>query len=230
MALVRVSALKDFRATALSTTDVTTGYQYGGLTSGQKFYAGLHLTSASLGTTARMLVMTIQSATASAFAAPTTRATFGLSTVIGSTWATPVGSLTTENLWWRGNWTLSTAASTGGVWKGLVYMGIKVAILSFALGSIACLASTRSDGARTASAMSGARRTFARVGADISRCLNPMAITLRTCSIHGPRTALQHTSSSSWNTVQSRRCWNVSSTTSIRWTPRLMYAVQLALV
>ena len=91
MALVRVTALKNFLSTSslLSTTDVSTGYQVGAATTGQSFYAGLNLTEATLGTTARMLVMTVQSATASGFGSPTTRATFALSTGYGSTWATP---------------------------------------------------------------------------------------------------------------------------------------------
>lgn len=125
MALVRMSALKDFRDTGLSTTDVTTGHQLGALSSGQKVYAAVHLTSASLGTTARMLVMTVQSATASGFGSPTARASFALSTLAGAEWATPVGGLSTEHSWWRASWALSTAASTGGVWKGLVEVGFK---------------------------------------------------------------------------------------------------------
>jgi hypothetical protein len=127
MALVRITALKDFRTAAagLSVTDVSTGYQLGALTTGQKLYAGLHLTSASLGTTARMLAMSVQSATASAFGAPTTRAQFVLSTLQGAEWATPVGGLSTDHSWWRASWTLTTAVSTGGLWKGLVWMGIK---------------------------------------------------------------------------------------------------------
>lgn len=125
MALVRVAPLKDFRGSALSTTDVSTGYQFGGLTSGQRAYAALHLTCASLGTTARVLAMTIQSATASGFGSPTTRFTFSLSTDEGAEWGTPVAAPSTENLWWRANWTLSTAASTGGTWRGLAYLGFK---------------------------------------------------------------------------------------------------------
>lgn len=125
MSLVRATALKDFRNTGLSTTDVTTGYQLGALTTGQRFYAGLHLTSASLGTTARMLAMVIQSATASGFGSPVARATFGLSTGQGAEWAAPAGGLSTEHSWWRASWTLSTGVSTGGTWKGLTWMGIK---------------------------------------------------------------------------------------------------------
>ena len=125
MALVRVTVLKDFRATSLSTTEVTTGYQLGPLTTGQKVYAALHLTSASLGTTARMLAMIIQSATASAFGSPVTRVTFTRSTAQGAEWGTPAGSLSTEHSWFRANWTLTTAVSTGGTWKGLIYMGVR---------------------------------------------------------------------------------------------------------
>lgn len=122
MALIRATPLKDFRATSLSTTDVTTGYQLGALTTGQKAYAALHLTSVSTG---RSLVMIIQSATASGFGSPATRFTFALSSARGSTWGTPVTGLSTEHKWWRGSWTLSTAASTAGTWTGLVYMGIR---------------------------------------------------------------------------------------------------------
>ena len=125
MALVRVSALKDFRANALSTTVVSTGYNLGAPTTGQKVYAALHLTSASLGTTSRMLVMTLQSASSSGFSPQTQVASFVLSTAAGAEWASPAGSLSTDRIWWRADWTLSTVVSTGGTWKGLTYMGIK---------------------------------------------------------------------------------------------------------
>ena len=125
MALVRVHALKDFRTNPLSTTDVSTGYQLGALTTGQFLYGGLHLTSASLGTTDRMFVPDIQSATASGFGSPASRIVFALSTAAGAEWGTRVGGLSTEHTWWRLNWALSTAVSTGGVWKGLAYMGIR---------------------------------------------------------------------------------------------------------
>lgn len=124
MALVRLIALKDFTATALSTTAVTTGYQLGALTTQQKVYGALHLTS-GYGTTDRVLAMTIQSATASAFGSPATRITFTRSTAEGAEWGTPVGGLSTEHSWWRASWTMSTTASTGGTWKGLVGVGIR---------------------------------------------------------------------------------------------------------
>lgn len=123
MALVRVTALKDFRTNALTTTDVSTGYQLGGLSTGQKAYAGLHLLTPA--DTGRPLALIIQSATASGFGSPSTRFTFTLSSVGGGEWGTPVGNLSTDHKWWRANWTLSTAASTAGAPKGLVYMGIR---------------------------------------------------------------------------------------------------------
>lgn len=123
MAIVRVTALKDFRTNSLSTTDVSTGYQLGAPTTGQKLYMGMHLITAA--STARPLVMTVQSATSSAFGAPTTRATFGLSSVKGAEWATPVLGISTEQSWFRLSWTLSTATSTAGAPQGLVYAGIR---------------------------------------------------------------------------------------------------------
>lgn len=125
MALVQIAALKDFRANALSTTQPGTAFQMGAPSTGQKMYSGFHLTSASLGTTARMLVGTIQSATASGFGSPATRATFSLSTAPGAEWGTPVSSLSTEHTWWRFLATLSTAASTAGAWRGLAWIGFR---------------------------------------------------------------------------------------------------------
>src|SRR4051812_12971103 len=113
MALVRVAALRDFRTNPLSTTDVSTGYQLGAPLAGQKLFAGMHLTSASLGTTARMLVMTIQTATASGFGAPSTPISFVLSTVFGAEWGAP-STFSTDQSWMRASWTLSTGVSTGG--------------------------------------------------------------------------------------------------------------------
>lgn len=125
MALLRAVPLKDFRTNALSTTAAGTAFSTVAPVAGQSFYGGLHLTCATLGTTARMLVMLIQSASSSGFGAPTTRATFALSTGVGAEWATPVASPSTDQPWWRASWTLSTAVSTGGTWKGLVWMGLR---------------------------------------------------------------------------------------------------------
>lgn len=124
MALIRATPLKNFLTNRLSTTDVSTGYQLGAVTTGQKVYGALHVTS-GFGSTDRVMVMKIQSATASGFGAPADRITFALSTQHGSSWGTPVGGLSTEHSWWRASWTMSTAASTGGTWKGLVYVSIR---------------------------------------------------------------------------------------------------------
>lgn len=123
MSVVRVIALKDFLANALSTSQQTTPYNLGQLTCAEKIYGALHLTQA-YATTDRVLVADIQSATASGFGTPSSRITFALSTVAGSTWGTPIGGASTEHLWYRGNFTMSTAASTGGSWKGLLEVGI----------------------------------------------------------------------------------------------------------
>lgn len=124
MGLVRASPLKDFRVTALSTTENSTAYSLGGgLTTGEKLYGAMHLTAVS---TARVLVMKIQSATASAFATPTDRFTFSLTSEVGSTWGAPISNLSTEHKWWRASWTLSTVGlTTGGTWKGLVWAGMR---------------------------------------------------------------------------------------------------------
>lgn len=125
MALIRAVPLKDFLAagSALSTCSAGTAFNLGGLTSGQRFFAGLHLTAVSTG---RPFVMTVQSATASAFAAPSTQAVFVLSSAVGSTWATPVANLSTEHKWFRAAWSVTTSvASTAGSWRGLVYMGVR---------------------------------------------------------------------------------------------------------
>ncbi len=125
MALIRAVPLKSFLETSLSTSGTGTAFNLGAATTGQYVYAAMHLTSASLGTTARMLVMAVQAASSSGFGAATTDFTFALSTDIGSTWPARLSGLSTDQVWWRASWTLSTAASTGGTWKGLVYMGIK---------------------------------------------------------------------------------------------------------
>jgi hypothetical protein len=124
MALVGVTALKDFRTNGLSTSDVSTGVQLGPLTATQKLYAGLALTAASLGTTARMLLMSIQAASSSGFGAASTPTQFALSTAQGAEWGVPV-PVSTDLPWFRASWTLSTGSSTGGSWKGIVFAGIK---------------------------------------------------------------------------------------------------------
>lgn len=124
MAIVRSTPLKDFRVTALSTTGVGTAYQIGALTTGQKLYGKLTLTSAFNSTT-RVGIFTIQSATASAFAAPTTQIAFTCSTAKTAEYGTVATALSTEHSWFRAAWLMSTTATTNGTWKGLVEVGIR---------------------------------------------------------------------------------------------------------
>lgn len=123
MAIVRVAALKDFRANALSTSQNATAYDLGPLTASQKLVGFLHLTS-EYASTGRILVGTIQGASSSGFGVVSTGFTFGLSTAIGSTWPAPV-AVSTVLRYFRATVTMSTAASTGGTWKGLIGMGIQ---------------------------------------------------------------------------------------------------------
>lgn len=122
MPLIRAVPLKDFRATALSTTANGTALSTEAPTAGQRLYAALHLLSAS---TARTFVGTIQSASSSGFGTKTTEITFSLTTVAGATWA-ELASPSTDRPWRRATWTISTAGgSTGGTWTGLFWVGLR---------------------------------------------------------------------------------------------------------
>lgn len=123
MALIRAIPLKDFLATALSTSGNTVAANYTTQppTSGQKIYAALHLTAVSTG---RTLVMTVQSASSSGFGSLTTEISFALTSERGSTWKTATAP-STDRPWRRATWVLSTAASTAGSWNGLVYFGFR---------------------------------------------------------------------------------------------------------
>lgn len=125
MALVRAIPLMDFRTAALSTTAVSTGYSFPPSTGvAQLVYGALHLSSGLVSTT-RILSMVIQSASSSGFGAATARITFTLSTgAPDAQWGTPA-AVSTDQPWWRASWTLSTATSTAGTWKGLVHFGLK---------------------------------------------------------------------------------------------------------
>ena len=148
--IVRAFALKDFTGpgTAASCsltagTALTSGivyasstnvFQFGCATCGQALYGGLHL---FLGSTARTLVMKIQSASSSAMTGVVDRITWTLTSELNpissnqnpfSSWATPVTALSTDHAYWRATWTLSTGGgspSTGGSWQGLVWMGLQ---------------------------------------------------------------------------------------------------------
>ena len=124
MALVRAVPLVNALASALSTTDVSTGYNFAPSTAAtQKVYAALHLSS-GFNSTARVLSLVIQSASSSGFGGAANRITFTLSTAQGAQWGTP-GTATTDHPWWRASWTMSTTASTGGTWKFLTHFGLK---------------------------------------------------------------------------------------------------------
>ena len=121
--LIRATPLKDFLTTALSTTAVGTAYSTIAPEAGQRVYAGWHLTSASAASTARVLVVTVQSASSSGFSPLTTEISFALTSSEGSSWgyATP----STDRPWRRALLTMTTAASTANTWRGLVWAGIK---------------------------------------------------------------------------------------------------------
>jgi hypothetical protein len=121
MALVRTVPLKDFLASALSTTAVGTPHSTIAPTSTQSVYGLLHLTGVSTG---RTFVGTIQAASSSGFGAVTTEFTFGtLSSAIGGVMTAATGS--TDRPWRRATWTLSTASSTAGSWTGFFGVGIR---------------------------------------------------------------------------------------------------------
>ena len=122
MPLIKVTPLKDFRETALSTSANGSAYSTVAPVTGQFLYAALHLTAVSTG---RTLVWSIQSASSSGFGSVTTELQFALSTVRGSTWK-ETSSLSTDRPWRRASWALSTSGgSTGGTWNGLIYAGLK---------------------------------------------------------------------------------------------------------
>lgn len=121
--IIRVAALKDFRATGLSTTQSGTAFDLGARLSTEKLHAFMHLTQIS---TARVLVAKVQSATSSGFTSPADRVTFLLTSEIGSTGPAPPTAFSTDHRFWRANFTLSTVGlTTGGSWKGLMEMGLQ---------------------------------------------------------------------------------------------------------
>lgn len=122
--VAKAIALHDFTGTALS-TGVTNGtaFQFGAVSTCQALYAGLHVTalSTTLGTT---ITGVIQAATSSGFASPSTRITFTAQSCKAASWATPVAAsaLSTDQLFWRAQFTVSTGTSTGGSANGLIWM------------------------------------------------------------------------------------------------------------
>lgn len=131
MSVVRVTCIHDFRANALSTSQATTAYNLGGVGPGESVYGGFHLT-AGYDSADRLLVGTLQAASCSGFIGASVNAiAFTCSTAFsgapGSTWgsATTGTVASTDRVWWRGSYVMSTAITTGGTWRGLLEMGIR---------------------------------------------------------------------------------------------------------
>jgi hypothetical protein len=121
MSLLRVVPLKNFLDTALSTSANGTAYSTVAPIAGQKVYGLLHLTGVSTG---RTFVGSIQAASSSGFGAVTTEFSFvTLSSAVGASLQEFTPS--TDRMWRRATWTLSTAASTAGSWNGLFGVGIR---------------------------------------------------------------------------------------------------------
>ena len=124
--VVRVIPLANFLSTAnaLSTAGFTptsgAGYLYSTGSTGREVYAGLHLVSCS----AVSWTFTIQSATATGFAAPTTRFTFTAQACAGAQWPTPLSALpaASTELFWRAAWTPTATTDTR---LGLIWVSIQ---------------------------------------------------------------------------------------------------------
>lgn len=87
---------------------------------GRMAYAGMHLLSSADGVA---WTMTVESATACAFAAPTTRFTFTAQTCRGAQMAVPIAQPnagTTDEQFYRG---VATAASTTDFRLGMIWVG-----------------------------------------------------------------------------------------------------------
>lgn len=121
MALIRAVSLKDFRATALSTSANGSAISTAPPNTGETLYAGLHLTAISTG---RSFVGVVQAASSSGFTGAATEVTFSLTSAIGSTWKT-LAAPSTDRPYRRFTWTLSTASSTAGTWNGLAWIGFR---------------------------------------------------------------------------------------------------------
>ena len=124
MALVRAIPVLDFLATALSTTATGATYSTKPPNTGEAGFYGMHLTSVGAGTTTRLLVATVQSASSSGFSPLTTEFTFSLTSSEGSTWGR-LSAPSTDRMWRRAVVTMSTTASTANSWKGLIEYGFR---------------------------------------------------------------------------------------------------------
>lgn len=122
MSLIRAVALKDFRATALSTSANGSAISTAGPNSGERLHAALHLTAVS---TDRTFAGSIQAASSSGFAAVTSEIQFALTSERASSWQT-LTAPSTDRPYRRFAWTISTAGgSTAGSWNGLAWIGFR---------------------------------------------------------------------------------------------------------
>lgn len=90
--------------TARTATGTGTGVQLGAVAAGKQLYAALHVLSIA-GTSTPTITVAIESDTTNAFAAPTTRTTFGAATTLGGQIQRAAGPIT--DTWWRPKWTIS---------------------------------------------------------------------------------------------------------------------------
>jgi len=100
----------------------STGDNLGAMSAGQSLYAALHTTVVA--NTSDSLTVTVQGATESTFAAPTTHISFSAVTAIGAQWGAPV-AYSTGNLdtYFRVNYTITGA--TGPSYTFAVAVGIQ---------------------------------------------------------------------------------------------------------
>lgn len=114
--LIRGTLMHNATRTATGTGTIR---QLGAVSATQKLYAGLFVTAAS-GTTPTLAV-TVQSAAASGFASPTTRATFSTVSAAGAQWATPVAGAITDT-YWRVSYTVGGSSPS---FSFVVFIGIQ---------------------------------------------------------------------------------------------------------
>jgi len=123
MAILRAIPLKDATATALTSCGTGTAYDLGGVTTGETFYAGLHVLSSSTGG----LLVRIQGSSSSGFGAGkfTSHVAFTEESCRHGQWATPLttGTITsTFQKFWRAEWGMTTS---GESYKLLPWMSIE---------------------------------------------------------------------------------------------------------
>lgn len=129
-AVAKAIALKDFTQTALSSgTNNGTIFSFNPVTTCQALYAGLHVTalSTAIGTAISALIQSASSSGAGFTAAATNRITFSVLSCKDGVWATPIpaSGLSTDETFWRVQFTLSTGTSTGASANGVAWMAIQ---------------------------------------------------------------------------------------------------------